>query len=161
MTVPKSTCFCQLSPWQVLKNSLTTLAMGGGKGGSDFDPKGKSDNEVRVNAVSPPYVTLQHFLPFLIILDHFLLFPIIFFHSSIIFDDFRLSLVIIQLFFMILYHFRLSLVITLFHTSLHERDWRRKPFMKLLPILSSHLSLMYESIPDVLLLPLSPSPPLI
>src|SRR5690606_35981500 len=28
------------------KNSLTTLAMGGGKGGSDFDPKGKSDNEV-------------------------------------------------------------------------------------------------------------------
>ena len=31
---------------QVLKNSLTTLAMGGGKGGSDFDPKGKSDNEV-------------------------------------------------------------------------------------------------------------------
>ena len=32
---------------QVLKNSLTTLPMGGGKGGSDFDPKGKSDNEVR------------------------------------------------------------------------------------------------------------------
>jgi glutamate dehydrogenase (NADP+) len=31
---------------QVLKNSLTTLMMGGGKGGSDFDPKGKSDNEV-------------------------------------------------------------------------------------------------------------------
>jgi len=31
---------------QVLKNALTTLAMGGGKGGSDFDPKGKSDNEV-------------------------------------------------------------------------------------------------------------------
>src|SRR3954463_9970860 len=31
---------------QVLKNSLTTLPMGGGKGGSDFDPKGKSDNEV-------------------------------------------------------------------------------------------------------------------
>lgn len=31
---------------QVLKNSLTTLAMGGGKGGSDFDPKGKSDREV-------------------------------------------------------------------------------------------------------------------
>ncbi len=31
---------------QVFKNSLTTLAMGGGKGGSDFDPKGKSDNEV-------------------------------------------------------------------------------------------------------------------
>ena len=31
---------------QVFKNSLTTLAMGGGKGGSDFDPKGKSDHEV-------------------------------------------------------------------------------------------------------------------
>ena len=31
---------------QILKNSLTTLPMGGGKGGSDFDPKGKSDNEV-------------------------------------------------------------------------------------------------------------------
>jgi glutamate dehydrogenase (NADP+) len=31
---------------QVLKNSLTTLPMGGGKGGSDFDPKGRSDNEV-------------------------------------------------------------------------------------------------------------------
>jgi len=31
---------------QVFKNSLTTLAMGGGKGGSDFDPKGKSDAEV-------------------------------------------------------------------------------------------------------------------
>ena len=32
---------------QVLKNALTTLPMGGAKGGSDFDPKGKSDNEVR------------------------------------------------------------------------------------------------------------------
>ena len=31
---------------QIFKNSLTTLSMGGGKGGSDFDPKGKSDNEV-------------------------------------------------------------------------------------------------------------------
>ena len=31
---------------QILKNSLTTLPMGGGKGGSDFDPKGKSDAEV-------------------------------------------------------------------------------------------------------------------
>jgi len=31
---------------QILKNSLTTLPMGGGKGGSDFDPKGKSDSEV-------------------------------------------------------------------------------------------------------------------
>lgn len=32
---------------QCLKNSLTTLPMGGGKGGSDFDPKGKSDGEIR------------------------------------------------------------------------------------------------------------------
>ena len=31
---------------QVLKNALTTLPLGGGKGGSDFDPKGKSDGEV-------------------------------------------------------------------------------------------------------------------
>ena len=31
---------------QIFKNSLTTLPMGGAKGGSDFDPKGKSDNEV-------------------------------------------------------------------------------------------------------------------
>ena len=31
---------------QVFKNALTTLPMGGGKGGSDFDPKGKSDSEV-------------------------------------------------------------------------------------------------------------------
>jgi len=31
---------------QILKNSLTTIPMGGGKGGSDFDPKGKSDSEV-------------------------------------------------------------------------------------------------------------------
>ena len=33
---------------QVFKNSLTTLPMGGGKGGSDFDPKGKSDREVMI-----------------------------------------------------------------------------------------------------------------
>ena len=32
---------------QVFKNALTTLPMGGGKGGSDFDPKGKSDNEAK------------------------------------------------------------------------------------------------------------------
>ena len=31
---------------QIFKNSLTTLPMGGGKGGSDFDPKGRSDNEI-------------------------------------------------------------------------------------------------------------------
>src|SRR3989337_1643586 len=31
---------------QVFKNALTTLPMGGGKGGSDFNPKGKSDNEI-------------------------------------------------------------------------------------------------------------------
>jgi glutamate dehydrogenase (NADP+) len=48
---------------QIFKNSLTTLPMGGGKGGSDFDPKGKSDNEIMrfcqalmlelVNAIGP------------------------------------------------------------------------------------------------------------
>ncbi|KAG9080481.1 hypothetical protein FS749_007994, partial [Ceratobasidium sp. UAMH 11750] len=32
---------------QTFKNALTGLMMGGGKGGSDFDPKGKSDNEIR------------------------------------------------------------------------------------------------------------------
>ncbi|MCH5161238.1 MAG: NADP-specific glutamate dehydrogenase, partial [Clostridiales bacterium] len=32
---------------QIFKNSLTGLPIGGGKGGSDFDPKGKSDNEIR------------------------------------------------------------------------------------------------------------------
>ena len=32
---------------QTFKNALTGLNMGGGKGGSDFDPKGKSDNEIR------------------------------------------------------------------------------------------------------------------
>ena len=32
---------------QVFQNTLTTLPMGGGKGGADFDPKGKSDREVR------------------------------------------------------------------------------------------------------------------
>ena len=31
---------------QIFKNSLTTIPMGGGKGGSDFNPKGKSNNEV-------------------------------------------------------------------------------------------------------------------
>ena len=31
---------------KVFKNSLTTLPMGGGKGGSDFDPKGRSENEI-------------------------------------------------------------------------------------------------------------------
>jgi glutamate dehydrogenase (NADP+) len=31
---------------QIFKNSLTTLPMGGAKGGSDFNPKGKSDNEI-------------------------------------------------------------------------------------------------------------------
>ena len=35
---------------QCFKNSLTTLPMGGGKGGSDFDPKGKSDAEICVSA---------------------------------------------------------------------------------------------------------------
>ena len=35
---------------QILKNSLTTLPMGGAKGGCDFNPKGKSDNEVRIKS---------------------------------------------------------------------------------------------------------------
>ena len=38
---------------QVLKNSLTTLPMGGAKGGSDFNPKGRSDNEVPLPAGTP------------------------------------------------------------------------------------------------------------
>merc|ERR1712188_363813 len=37
---------------QILKNSLTTLPMGGGKGGSDFDPKGKTDAEVNAFCIS-------------------------------------------------------------------------------------------------------------
>ncbi|MGE3854567.1 MAG: Glu/Leu/Phe/Val dehydrogenase dimerization domain-containing protein, partial [Planctomycetota bacterium] len=37
---------------QIFKNSLTTLPMGGGKGGSDFDPKGKSDREVEAFCTS-------------------------------------------------------------------------------------------------------------
>jgi glutamate dehydrogenase (NADP+) len=37
---------------QTFKNALTGLNMGGGKGGSDFDPKGKSDNEIRKFCVS-------------------------------------------------------------------------------------------------------------
>eukprot|EP00976_Prorocentrum_cordatum_P113961 1195782-Prorocentrum_minimum.AAC.4 len=40
---------------QVFKNALTTLPMGGGKGGSDFDPKGKSDREVSTGA---PHMTV-------------------------------------------------------------------------------------------------------
>jgi glutamate dehydrogenase/leucine dehydrogenase len=36
---------------QILKNSLTTLPMGGGKGGCDFNPKGKSDNEARCSSL--------------------------------------------------------------------------------------------------------------
>lgn len=37
---------------QTFKNALTGLSMGGGKGGSNFDPKGKSDNEIRRFCVS-------------------------------------------------------------------------------------------------------------
>ena len=36
---------------QIFKNALTTLPMGGGKGGSDFDPKGKSDAEGKLKNV--------------------------------------------------------------------------------------------------------------
>ena len=50
---------------QIFKNSLTTLPMGGGKGGSDFDPKGKSDNEVLLL----PYYC--HFIAFCIIFKYF------------------------------------------------------------------------------------------
>ena len=49
---------------QILKNSLTTLPMGGGKGGCDFNPKGKSDNEVRhhLAPVSPSMGSADHHL---------------------------------------------------------------------------------------------------
>jgi hypothetical protein len=45
---------------QIFKNALTGLHMGGGKGGSDFDPKGKSDNEIRrfCNVSSPTSLSL-------------------------------------------------------------------------------------------------------
>ena len=48
---------------QVFKNSLTTLPMGGGKGGSDFDPKGKSDNEVMKFAQSFMSELFRHIGP--------------------------------------------------------------------------------------------------
>ena len=48
---------------QVLKNSLTTLPMGGGKGGSDFDPKGKSDREVMRFCQSFMSELYRHFGP--------------------------------------------------------------------------------------------------
>lgn len=48
---------------QIFKNSLTTLPMGGGKGGSDFDPKGKSDNEVRRFCVSFMSELFRHIGP--------------------------------------------------------------------------------------------------
>lgn len=49
---------------QVFKNSLTTLPMGGGKGGSDFDPKGKSDNEVMRFCQSFMSELFRHIGPF-------------------------------------------------------------------------------------------------
>jgi len=49
---------------QVFKNSLTTLPMGGGKGGSDFDPKGKSDNEVMSFTQSLMSELFRHIGPF-------------------------------------------------------------------------------------------------
>ena len=48
---------------QVFKNALTTLPMGGGKGGSDFDPKGKSDNEVMRFCQSFMYELFRHIGP--------------------------------------------------------------------------------------------------
>lgn len=50
---------------QVFKNALTTLPMGGGKGGSDFDPKGKSDNEVMRFCQSFMTELFRHIGPFL------------------------------------------------------------------------------------------------
>ncbi|NOX32810.1 MAG: NADP-specific glutamate dehydrogenase [Deltaproteobacteria bacterium] len=49
---------------QVFKNALTTLPMGGGKGGSDFDPKGKSDNEVMRFCQSFMSELFRHIGPF-------------------------------------------------------------------------------------------------
>jgi len=49
---------------QVFKNALTTLPMGGGKGGSDFDPKGKSDNEVMRFCQSFMTELFRHIGPF-------------------------------------------------------------------------------------------------
>lgn len=46
------TRLANVSPSQTFKNALTGLNMGGGKGGCDFDPKGKSDNEIRRFCVS-------------------------------------------------------------------------------------------------------------
>ena len=45
---------------QILKNSLTTLPMGGGKGGSDFNPKGKSDGEINVGGREIGYLFGQY-----------------------------------------------------------------------------------------------------
>jgi glutamate dehydrogenase/leucine dehydrogenase len=50
---------------QIFKNSLTSLPMGGGKGGSDFDPKGKSDNEVMRFCQSFMTELYRHIGPFL------------------------------------------------------------------------------------------------
>jgi len=49
---------------QVFKNALTTLPIGGGKGGSDFDPKGKSDNEVMKFCQSFMSELFRHIGPF-------------------------------------------------------------------------------------------------
>ena len=48
---------------QIFKNSLTTLPMGGGKGGSDFDPKGKTDGEVMSFCVPNSIVALEVYIP--------------------------------------------------------------------------------------------------
>ena len=45
---------------QIFKNSLTTLPMGGGKGGSDFDPKGKTDGEVEAFCESLMFELYRH-----------------------------------------------------------------------------------------------------
>lgn len=44
---PLAETSCSLGFEQIFKNALTGQPIGGGKGGSDFDPKGKSDNEIK------------------------------------------------------------------------------------------------------------------
>lgn len=54
---------------QTLKNSLSSLSLGGGKGGSDFNPKGKSENEVSLyiwsgtSYVYTPYLHVSFLIP--------------------------------------------------------------------------------------------------
>lgn len=47
ITLSDADIFLSLGFEQIFKNALTGQPIGGGKGGSDFDPKGKSDNEIK------------------------------------------------------------------------------------------------------------------